>query len=224
MQKEQDREAIYRSIFFCDMDRKKADEIINRLGGRTVTYDKGEIIIREREKLNNIGILLDGVLCKVQYYRDGTEQLVQKLVSSFVVGVEIAVSEKKTSPYDVYASEQAHIFWFSVRAMEEEGVLDLRERIEFYKKTVHFLANEDIRKYRKIELLSIRGIRERIEQYLRIQQSRHKSNAFDIEFNREQMANYLGINRSVLSHELKKMEKEGILKVRKNHFELADKE
>ena len=69
MQKEQDREAIYRSIFFCDMDRKKADEIINRLDGRTVTYDKGEIIIREREKLNNIGILLDGVLCKVQYYR-----------------------------------------------------------------------------------------------------------------------------------------------------------
>lgn len=65
MQKEQDREAIYRSIFFCDMDRKKADEIIDRLGGRTVTYDKGEIIIREREKLNNIGILLDGVLCKV---------------------------------------------------------------------------------------------------------------------------------------------------------------
>ncbi|CUP15826.1 transcriptional activator FtrB [Allocoprococcus comes] len=224
MQKEQDREAIYRSIFFCDMDRKKADEIINRLDGRTVTYDKGEIIIREREKLNNIGILLDGVLCKVQYYRDGTEQLVQKLVSSFVVGVEIAVSEKKTSPYDVYASEQAHIFWFPVRVMEEEGVLDLRERIEFYKKAVHFLANEDIRKYRKIELLSIRGIRERIEQYLRIQQSRHKSNAFDIEFNREQMANYLGINRSVLSHELKKMEKEGILKVRKNHFELADKE
>ena len=125
MQKEQDREAIYRSIFFCDMDRKKADEIINRLDGRTVTYDKGEIIIREREKLNNIGILLDGVLCKVQYYRDGTEQLVQKLVSSFVVGVEIAVSEKKTSPYDVYASEQAHIFWFPVRAMEEEGVRGL---------------------------------------------------------------------------------------------------
>ena len=42
MQKEQEREAIYRSIFFCDMDRKKADVIINRLGGRTVTYDKGE--------------------------------------------------------------------------------------------------------------------------------------------------------------------------------------
>ena len=45
MQKERDREAIYRSIFFCDMDRKKADEIINLLGGRTVTYEKDEINI-----------------------------------------------------------------------------------------------------------------------------------------------------------------------------------
>ena len=124
MQKEQDREAIYRSIFFCDMDRKKADEIIDRLGGRTVTYDKGEIIIREREKLNNIGILLDGGLCKVQYYRDGTEQLVQKLVSSFVVGVEIAVSEKKTSPYDIYASEQCQkITGFLHRLPQRELIL-----------------------------------------------------------------------------------------------------
>ena len=129
MQKEQDREAIYRSIFFCDMDRKKADEIIDRLGGRTVTYDKGEIIIREREKLNNIGILLDGGLCKVQYYRDGTEQLVQKLVSSFVVGVEIAVSEKKrvlmifmhrnrrTFSGSLYGRWKKRVFWIYVRGL-----------------------------------------------------------------------------------------------------------
>ena len=224
MQKKCKKEAIYHSLFFCDMDQKKADEIIKRLGGRVISYDKGENIIRERERLSSIGILLDGVLCKVQYYRDGTEQLVQKLVSSYVVGLEIAISEKKTSPYDIYAAEPAVIFWFPVRVMEEEGILSCTERIYFYRKAVQFLANEDIRKYRKIELLSIKGIRERIEQYLKVQQNRHKSSEFDIEFNREQMANYLGINRSVLSHELKKMEKEGILRVRKNHFELLDKE
>ena len=222
MRDNEEKEALYRSIFFCDVDREQAEEVIGRLGGRITSYDKGENIIREREKLNSVGILLDGVLCKVQYYRDGSEQMVQKLVSSFVVGLEIAISEKKTSPYYIYASEPARIFWFPVRIIEEEGVLSNRERIYFYKKAVQFLANEDIRKYRKIELLSIKGIRERIEQYLRVQQNRHKCNEFDIEFNREQMANYLGINRSVLSHELKKMEKEGILRVRKNHFELLE--
>lgn len=222
MKDSQEKEALYRSIFFCDVTREYAEEVIERLGGKITSYDKGENIIRERERLNSVGILLDGVLCKVQYYRDGSEQMVQKLVSSFVVGLEIAISEKKTSPYYIYASEPARIFWFPVKAIEEEGVLSNRERIYFYKKTVQFLANEDIRKYRKIELLSIKGIRERIEQYLRVQQNRHKSSEFDIEFNREQLANYLGINRSVLSHELKKMEKEGILRVRKNHFELLE--
>ena len=47
---------------------------------------------------------------------------------------------------------------------------------------------------------------------------------FDIEFNREQMANYLGSTGVCCHMSWKKMEKEGILKVRKNHFELADKE
>ena len=47
---------------------------------------------------------------------------------------------------------------------------------------------------------------------------RYKSREFDIDFNREPLASYLGLNRSVLSHELKKMENEGILTVRKNHF------
>ena len=83
---------------------------------------------------------------------------------------------------------------------------------------MYFLANEDIRKYRKIEILSSGSVREKIEKYLRIQKIRYQSNEFDIDFNREELANYLGLNRSVLSHELKNMEKDGLLTVRKNHF------
>ena len=77
-----------------------------------------------------------------------------------------------------------------------------------YQRIAHFLANEDIRKYRKIEILSSRSVREKIEKYLKIQKIRYQSDEFDIEFNREQLASYLGLNRSVLSHELKKMEKD----------------
>ena len=66
--------------------------------------------------------------------------------------------------------------------------------------------------------MSSKSVREKIEKYLQIQRIRYESNEFDIDFNREQLANYLGLNRSVLSHELKTMEKEGLLIVRKNHF------
>lgn len=137
-----------------------------------------------------------------------------------MVGLEVAVSIKKTSPYTLYALQPSVIYWFPVRYIEEAGVLQETDRISLYQRIVTFLANEDIRKYRKIEILSSRSVREKIEKYLKIQSLRYQSDAFDIDFNREQLASYLGLNRSVLSHELKKMEKEGLLTVRKNHFVL----
>lgn len=218
--KKQERpaEAVYNSLLFRGIDRKRTDIIYSRLKGTIKSYKKGELVICEEETLKDIGILLSGALYKVQVYDDGTEQMVQKLEKSYVVGLEIAVSIKKTSPYCLYAAENSEVYWFPVSCMEQDGILSDRDRIHLYRQSLRFLANEDIRKYKKIEILSARGARERIEKYLRIQMKRYNTSEFDIDFNREQLANYLGLNRSVLSHELKKMEKEGLLKVHKNHF------
>lgn len=212
------KKEILQSILFRNMGRERAERTISCLNGKVRQYKKGETIITEEQVVREIGILISGELCKVQYYSDGTEQMVQKLLPSYVVGLEIAVSMKKTSPYSVYAPEDSVIYWFPVKYLEQEGYLPESERIFLYQQSVQFLANEDIRKYRKIEILSAKSARGRIEKYLKIQMIRYKSREFDIDFNREQMANYLGLNRSVLSHELKSMEKEGILTVRKNHF------
>lgn len=211
---------LFQCFLFRDMEKEKAEKIIRLLEGRTKKYRKNEIVISEEKLVNEVGILISGELCKVQYYSDGKEQLVQKLQKSYMVGLEVAVSMKKTSPYTMYATQPSIVFWFPVRYIEEAGVLEEEDRIFLYQRIVRFLANEDIRKYRKIEILSSKGVREKIEKYLRIQSIRYQSHEFDIEFNREQLANYLGINRSVLSHELKNMEKDGLLIVHKNHFTL----
>ncbi len=214
---------ILNSLLFENMNLEKAESVVQKLKGRKKSYQKNQLIISEEMYLDEIGILLSGELCKVQYFVDGTEQMVQKLRASYMVGAEIAVSKKKTSPYSVYATQDATIFWFSAKRIENAGVLSDEERIDLYQRIVHFLANEDIRKYRKIEILLCKGAREKIEKYLKIQKIKYKSREFRIEFNREQLASYLGMNRTVLSHELKKMEQEGLLKVRKNYFVLSDK-
>ena len=215
---------LHKGLFSCHlfqgMDSEKAENIIRLLKGKTKEYQKKDMILSEGDEIREIGILLSGEVCKVQYYPDGTEQMMQKLQRSYMVGLEVAVSIKKTSPYTLYALQPSVIYWFQVRYIEEAGVLQETDRISLYQRIVTFLANEDIRKYRKIEILSSRSVREKIEKYLKIQSLRYQSDAFDIDFNREQLASYLGLNRSVLSHELKKMEKEGLLTVRKNHFVL----
>lgn len=211
-------EQVYECLLFRNMERKRAKEIISGLNGTVEAYEKRSIVIGEEEPLKEIGILLSGNLCKVQLYSDGTEQMVQKLEPGYVVGLEVAVSAKKTSPYCIYAVNDAKVYWFPVRYLEEEGSIAEKDRIAMYQQVVYYLANEDIRKYKKIEILSVKSAREKIEKYLKTQIVRYQSKEFDIDFNREQLANYLSLNRSVLSHELKKMEKEGMIKVNKNHF------
>ena len=209
---------LYRCFLFREMSREKIDSILGLLKGRIKSYQKNEIVISEESEVRDVGVLLSGEMCKVRYFSDGTEQMVQKLQKSYMVGLEIAVSMKKTSPYSMYASQPSEVFWFPVRYLEEPGILEETDRIHLYRRIVYFLANEDIRKYRKIEILSSGSVRAKIEKYLQIQRIRYQSNEFDIDFNREELANYLGLNRSVLSHELKNMEKDGLLTVRKNHF------
>ena len=157
---------LYRCFLFREMSREKIDSILGLLKGRIKSYQKNEIVISEESEVREVGILLSGEMCKVRYFSDGTEQMVQKLQKSYMVGLEIAASMKKTSPYSMYASQPSEVFWFPVRCLEEPGILEEADRIHLYQRIVYFLANEDIRKYRKIEILSSGSVREKIEKYL----------------------------------------------------------
>lgn len=84
------------------------------------------------------------------------------------------------------------------------------------------IAAEHIRKMYKIEILSRKGLRDRILTFLSIQRSFEGSDDFKIPFNREELADYLCVNRSALSHELRCMEKEHLIYCRKNHFRILD--
>lgn len=65
-------------------------------------------------------------------------------------------------------------------------------------------------------------IRGRVWSYLTTEAREYASNEFDIPFNRQQMADYLNLDRSALSNELGKMRDEHLIEFRKNHFKILD--
>ena len=207
---------------FQEFDYKQLENLLGKIPSRVVSIEKGEVLIEEGQKLSELGIILSGELCESKYFADGSEQLMQKLKQYYMVGIETALSQKKTSPYHIYATKNSRIYMMPVSVLEKEGILTEEERLILYRASVRFLANDNIRRYKKIELLSVKNAREKVYRYLCFQREKEHSNKFEIGFDREQMANYLGLNRSVLSHTLKKMENEGLLKVSKNQFELAE--
>ena len=82
------------------------------------------------------------------------------------------------------------------------------------------MADKNLILNQKIEIISKRTIRERLMTYLMIQSKRNNSYEFEIPFNRQELADYLGVDRSAMSAEIGRMGKDGLIESRRNRFRL----
>ncbi len=85
---------------------------------------------------------------------------------------------------------------------------------------VRILANKNVMLMQKIDHISSRSIREKLLSYLSTQAMNSKNQVFVIPYNRQELADYLCIDRSAMSSELGRLRDEGILRFHKNEFEL----
>ena len=82
------------------------------------------------------------------------------------------------------------------------------------------LAQKTIIFHQRIEIISKRSTREKLLAYLDIQAKKTGSNSFTIPFDRQDLADYLEVDRSGLSAEISKLRKEGVLEAEKGRFTL----
>ena len=82
------------------------------------------------------------------------------------------------------------------------------------------LAQKSILFHQKLEIIAKRTTKDKLMAYLMLEARRAGSNAFDIPFDRQELADYLEVDRSGLSAEISKLRREGIIENKKNHFVL----
>lgn len=183
-------------------------------------YSAGVQLIAQHDAVREVGIILSGRVQILQLFPDGKSSLMRVLSPGELIGLDLAYTRTGVSPYHAIASEASKVLYmprnlpFSASIWDEETVQELTARV------LRIISHDNIKKHYRIAILSQRGLRERIMMYLSMQENRRGSRTFDIPFSREELADYLCVNRSVLSHELTRMEKEGLIRFRKNHFEL----
>ena len=83
-------------------------------------------------------------------------------------------------------------------------------------------AQKSLNLSRRILHTSSKTISGRLLSYLSFQATQHGSREFEIPFNRQQLADYLSVDRSAMSNELSKMQKEGLIKSDRNHFTILE--
>ena len=92
------------------------------------------------------------------------------------------------------------------------------QRLQVLSRLLQMISNENLKREYRLAILSRKGLRERILTYLTMQADKRHTSSFMVPFTREELASYLCVNRSALSHELSRMQQEGLITFRKNRF------
>lgn len=217
-------ETIGRARLFEQVTRERAEEIFLSLKPKCMTLNRGDLFIRDGQKVTFFGILESGEMNATKLYKDGSQSLILKYVPSYMVGVDIAATKRQSSTYYITAAKDSRIYVIDYEKIAKPGCVEEADRLLLMESVLALIAGENQLKMSKIEILSRKGIRDRILTFLAIQRSLTGRDEFDIPYNREEMAEFLCVNRSALSHELRLMEKENLIYCRKNHFKIIQAE
>ena len=121
---------------------------------------------------------------------------------------------------DVIASENTEVMFIDCDRITRSCT----NSCEFHRQIIYNLmrvvARKNLMFHQKIEITSKRTTREKLLAFLMIQAKKHQSRSFEIAYDRQELADYLQVERSGLSAEISKLRKEGIIDNRKNHFVL----
>ena len=120
------------------------------------------------------------------------------------------------------ASRDSEILFLDVRNLLHSCSQSCPFHQRLIQNFVTILSRKNLMLTKKIEHMSRRSLRDKLLSYLSDESIRQRSTSFDLPFNRQQLADYLCVDRSALSRELSLLQEEGILKFRRNHFELTE--
>jgi CRP-like cAMP-binding protein len=174
-------------------------------------YAKNQVIVSQGEPVNKVGILHKGAVISTKYHFDGNAQIFRIYHYGEALSLDAVNSSLMTSPTTLTSQTDSAVIFLTYKRIFESGAISPETKKAIMLNCSEILGNELIRLMYKIDVLSKRTLQERILTHLSLMRERTGKDLFDIGMNQEQLAQYLCVNRSVLSKELNKMRKTGLI-------------
>lgn len=208
------------SKLFHGTEESDIYSILNCFQAKVLHYKKGEYIIRHGDVINNIMILLDGCLCIQRDDYWGNRSIVNIVNIGEMFGEAYTAHDSKPILNDVTAIKDSSVIFLNINK-----VLNIcSSSCQFHSyiiQNLYFAVSEKNQLLvQKLGYMSKRTTREKLISYLSDQAKMQGSNSFTIPMNRQQLADFLSVDRSAMSKELCKMRDEGLIVFNKNKFTL----
>ena len=208
----------------CGLFEGIADEslsvMLNCLGAKVEHFEKRYTVFAEGKPVRQIGILLSGFLQveQVDYY--GNRTILSGVEPGELFGEAFACAETEACPVAVVANDESAVMLLDARHVLHTCANSCGFHQQLIFNLMKTLAVRNIMFHQKLEITSKRTTRGKLMAYLMLQAKKTGKSSFEIPFDRQELADFLEVDRSGLSNEIAKLRREGVLESEKKQFTL----
>ena len=207
------------SPLFKGIAEKNINDILKCLSSYTKTYEKDEYIFNNGDYIAHIGLVLYGSIYIIKEDFWGNRSIISKFSAGDIFAETYACLNTEPLGVSVVSAEKVEVMFLDIKE-----IMSLSSHCKFHPIIMGNLLNivsaKNLILSRKIDHITKRSTRGKILSYLSSQSILNSKDAFEIPFNRQQLADYLSVDRSAMSKELSLLQREGILEFKKNKFRL----
>lgn len=209
---------IKNSSLFSNIEENEIKIILNCLLLNIKHYQKNEYIFNIGDKINGLALIVNGSIHLEKEDFLGNKTIISQLCNNEIFGASYYY-DNEPIPYNIISKKDTSIMFFNMKKTFNINCPCCNANLKIMDNFLKIILQKNKNINKKLEHISQRTIRNKILSYLS-EEALNNGNSFFIQFNRQQLADYLCIDRSALSNELSKMRNEGLIKFNKNYFEL----
>lgn len=207
---------------FHGIQEEELPALLPCLNAHERTYQKDEIILRAGEAVSEVGLMEQGSVNVVVNFYWGNSNIFGHVGKGDIFAQNFAAIPGRELTCDIVAAEESRVLFVDMGKL----LTTCENQCGFHRRLIHNLirisAVKSLSLSSRMMHIAPKAIRERLLSYLSEQAAEHGSAHFTVPFSRQQLADYLSVDRSALSNELSKMQRDGLITYRKNEFTLNE--
>lgn len=204
------------------MDDFEIREILIKCSLGVKKYADGEYILRSGDDVSCMGIVLCASVIVVKEDAWGNRNIMAKIGEGQIFAESFACAREKVLDVSVTAVGNCKVIFLDMNKILSKCSDEKCYHIRLVRNIMYELANKNLRLNEKLSHMSRRNTKDKVLSYLSSVSDKKKSPEFDIPFDRQQLADFLSVDRSALSAQLGELKRQGIIDYRKNHFVLKN--
>ena len=206
------------TYMFNGINESEIEGMLKCLNARTMLYKKNEYILRNGETVNSIGMVLEGLALVEKEDIWGNRTIISEISPGSLYAESYACLSKLPAEIIVIASDNTTVMLFDIRRILTTCSSSCGFHTKLIQNLLYTIAQKNVLLTKKMEYISKKTIKEKLLAYLSSEAMKAGSPTFNIPFNRQELADFLSVDRSALSSEISRLQKKGIISCRKNAF------